>query len=219
MLPNTFLFNSTWWCENCTRGLNFRFILFLDIYTKQLFLSKLRCANKRRSMKRVKWMKNSLNSFAFILWLDKDGGASVFWRPEVFSFAISLNRNRGNSGRPRSGRSPRNIAAVRWELNRNPTATIRRNNVPQVSRSTFNRIVNLDLRWHPYKLIHRHALRRGDYQRSDFCHWLLQRPKRFLGELLIGDEATFYVNEKVQLIMSDVTPLKTILQTSTMTYL
>ena len=114
------------------------------------------------------------------------------------SFATSLNRNRGNSGRPRSGRPQRNIAAVRQELNRNPTATIRRNNVPQVSRSTFNRIVNLDLRWHPYKLIHRHALERGDYQRrSDFCHWLLQRPRRFLGELLIGDEATFHVNGKV----------------------
>ena len=29
-------------------------------------------------------MKNILNSFAVILWLDKDGGASVLWRPEVF---------------------------------------------------------------------------------------------------------------------------------------
>ena len=114
------------------------------------------------------------------------------------SFATSLNRNRGNSGRPRSGRSQKNIAAVRRWLNRNPTATIRRNNVPQVSRSSFNRIVNLDLRWHPYKLIHRYALRRSDYQRrSDFCPWLLQRPRRFLGELLIGDEATLHVNGKV----------------------
>ena len=81
------------------------------------------------------------------------------------SFAPSLNRNRGNSRRPRSGHFPKNIAAVRRDLNRNPTATIRHNNVPQVSRSTFNRIVNLDLPWHRYKLIHRHALRRGNYQR------------------------------------------------------
>ena len=28
--------------------------------------------------------KNSLDSFAFILAWNKDGGASVFWKPDVF---------------------------------------------------------------------------------------------------------------------------------------
>ena len=32
-----------------------------------------------------------MNSFAFIFWLNKDGGASVFWRPLSFKFTRNLN--------------------------------------------------------------------------------------------------------------------------------
>ena len=45
--------------------------------------------NKTRSKKRFKLKQNSLNSFAFIRWLNKDGGASVFWRPQVF-YGVNL---------------------------------------------------------------------------------------------------------------------------------
>lgn len=113
-------------------------------------------------------------------------------------FATSLNRNAGNSGRRRTARSQRNIEAVRQELVHHPTSSIRRNNVPQVSRSSFQRIVKLDLNWHPYKIVLRHQLRPGDFQRRmDFSEWILNRPQRFLGELIIGDEATFRVDGKV----------------------
>ena len=51
----------------------------------------------------------------------------------------SLNRNKGKSGRRRTGRSEENIAAVRELLEENPHVSSRRNPVA-VMQSTFNRI-------------------------------------------------------------------------------
>ena len=44
-------------------------------------------------MKRFEWKKNSLNSFDFILWLNKDGGTSVFWRPGIFTLLTYNHRD------------------------------------------------------------------------------------------------------------------------------
>ena len=57
----------------------------------------------------------------------------------------SLNRNKGNSGRRRTGRSEENIAAVRELLEENPHVISRQNPVA-VMQSTFNRITRLELR-------------------------------------------------------------------------
>ncbi len=45
----------------------------------------------------------------------------------------SLNRNKGNSGRHRTARSARNVAAVGAEIARNPGCSSRRNGVPQLT--------------------------------------------------------------------------------------
>ena len=101
----------------------------------------------------------------------------------------------GHSGRRRSGRSELNINAVRQVLehaqNNNQGISSRRNGL-QLTQSTFNRITRLDLRYHPYQMIRRHELLARDRERRiAFSNWFLQRPPRFLEDLLIGDEACF----------------------------
>ena len=76
----------------------------------------------------------------------------------------SLNRNKGNSGRRRTGRSEENIAAVREVLEENPQVSSRQNPVA-VTQSTFNRITRLELRWHPYRMYVRHELLDTDWPR------------------------------------------------------
>ena len=88
----------------------------------------------------------------------------------------SLNRNLNHSGRKRTGRSEINIDAVHDELINNPvkaTCRIKNTNLPS---ATFNRIVRIDLKWHPYKIQRRHELQAADYQRRvRFCEWFLQK--------------------------------------------
>jgi hypothetical protein len=54
--------------------------------------------------------------------------------------ATSRNRNKGKSGRPKVARSQQNVDAVRAELTANPEASTRRNNLPHLTKSSFNRI-------------------------------------------------------------------------------
>ena len=63
-----------------------------------------------------------------------------------------LNRNKGNSGRHRTGKSEANIEEVRVRLAAHLTGTsARRNGVGLPSAtSTFNWITTLDLNVHPY---------------------------------------------------------------------
>ena len=60
----------------------------------------------------------------------------------------SLNRNKGNSGRRRTARSEENVAAARDLLEETPRGVSARRNAVEVSKSSFNRITRLDLRWH-----------------------------------------------------------------------
>ena len=54
----------------------------------------------------------------------------------------SLNRNKGNSGRIKAGRSEENIAAVAQQLANNPHVSSRRNGLG-LPWATFNRITRL----------------------------------------------------------------------------
>ena len=112
----------------------------------------------------------------------------------------SLNRQEKNSGRKRTGRSPENIDAVQTAPQNNPSGLSCRVNTLGLPSATFNRIVRVDLRWHPYKMHLRHHLKAGDFaRRTHFCEWFneqLQNP-RFLFNLVIGDEAGFAMNGKV----------------------
>ena len=119
---------------------------------------------------------------------------------KFMAHATCWNRNEYNCGRHRTGRSPQNIADVQQALQQDPTGTSCRRNNLQIPRATFNRIVRLDLEWHPYKLQLRHELLAGDYyRRVRFSRWFLDklRDNRFLANLVIGDEAGFAMNGRV----------------------
>ena len=112
----------------------------------------------------------------------------------------SLNRNAVRSGRPKSGRSNENIDRVQETLKDNPDNIACRRNGLGLSKSTFNRICKIDLKWHPYKMRERHELKPTDPgRRIQFCQWLLNkcRDRRFLHNFLIGDEAGFAMNGRV----------------------
>ena len=89
----------------------------------------------------------------------------------------SLNRNRGNSGR-RSVRTVENINAVRDVLQDNPHVSCRRNPIP-ISRTSFNRITKIDIKWHPYRMHVRNELLSGDFaRRLNFARWFNERCRR-----------------------------------------
>ena len=112
--------------------------------------------------------------------------------------ATSHNLNKDNSGRARTGRSQLNIDQVRQALQEDPTISARRNPLVNITKSTFNNITRLDLQWHPYIMERRHSLRPEDLQRRmTYCQWLVNTQPRFLSDVLIGDEATFPMNAKV----------------------
>ena len=113
----------------------------------------------------------------------------------------STNLNAGHSGRRRTARSQPNIDAVRQVLehvrHNNQRISSRRNGL-QLTQSTFNRITRLDVRYHPYQMIRRHELLARDHERRmAFSNWLLQRPPRFVQDLVIGDEACFSLNSSL----------------------
>lgn len=109
------------------------------------------------------------------------------------------NLHKGNSGRRRTGRTRANVDAVTNLLENGNQVSCRRNMLGLPS-STFNRIVRLDLKWHPYKVHLRHQLQAGDYaRRLRFAHWFRNacRNNRFLFNAVVGDEASFGMNGKV----------------------
>ena len=109
----------------------------------------------------------------------------------------SLNLNKGRSGRRKSARTDDNIATVQQELDNNPHVSARRNGLG-LSKSSFQRIVRRDIRWYPYKMRLRHQLLEADMpKRRQYCQWLLDRAPRFHEDLIIGDEASFFMNGKV----------------------
>ena len=109
----------------------------------------------------------------------------------------SLNLNKGRSGRRRTARTDDNIRAVQELLDRDPNVSVRRNGIG-IAPSTFNNIVRLDIQWYPYKMIRRHQLLAADLpRRLRFCQWFLDQQPRFLEQLVIGDEAAFFMNSKV----------------------
>ena len=127
---------------------------------------------------------------------------TTIWRlvKKYENHATSLNLNAKNSGRPRTGRSDDNIDLVQTELENNPDGVSCRKNGVGLPPATFNRICRLDLKWHPYRLQHRHELKPEDYDRRlNFARWLINKVRNpnFMSQLVIGDEAGFSMNGKV----------------------
>lgn len=117
------------------------------------------------------------------------------------TYGTSLNLNKGHSGRPRTARSEANVAAVRQQLIDHPRETSARRNGVGLSPASFNRITRQDLHFHPYHIHIQHELLPADLpRRQAFCEWLLERcvrNPRFLRNFMIGDEAAFAMNGKV----------------------
>ena len=106
----------------------------------------------------------------------------------------SLNRNKSNSGRRRTARNEENTAAVRELLEETPRGVSARRNAVAVSKSSFNRITKLDIRWHPYRMHVRHELLPNDLpRRLRYSNWFNERCRNqnFLQSIIIGDEAGF----------------------------
>ena len=112
------------------------------------------------------------------------------------------NRNKGNSGRRRTGRSAENVELVRNRLHKHPTGTSERRNGVGLPPATFNRITRLDLRQYLYRIHVRHQLFQRDFQRRlHFSRWLTERCERnenFLRNFVIGDDATFSMDGQVR---------------------
>ncbi|KAF2347235.1 Protein of unknown function DUF4817 [Trinorchestia longiramus] len=102
-----------------------------------------------------------------------------------------LNLNKGCSGRRKTVRTEENTEMVRTIIQENETVSCRKNN-SQLSKSSFNRIVERDLKWYPYKMHLRHQLADNDCVRCEnFVRWLLRKPHRFIDNIIVGDEAVF----------------------------
>ena len=125
--------------------------------------------------------------------------STILWNVRKYqTHGTSQNLNPGRSGRQRTVRSAQNIARVRGALNANPKMSCRRNNLPHISKSTFNRITRKDMRWHPYRIQSRFLLRPGDnVRRMNYSRWIVNQPQRFCDRILISDEASFSLKGEV----------------------
>ena len=93
-----------------------------------------------------------------------------------------------------------NIDMVRQSLLEDGLRSARRNGL-RLSRSSFNQIVKMDIKFHPYVMIRRHQLREGDPQQrlalcNRFVNTTAQNPD-FLDQLIISDEAIFSLNLEI----------------------
>ena len=91
------------------------------------------------------------------------------------SHGTILNRNKGNSGRLVTKRTPENIQLVHQQIEEHEGFSTRRNEL-DLSWSTIQRIIKKDLNYYPYKPKVRQELLEGDYdRRATFCGWLLDK--------------------------------------------
>ena len=106
---------------------------------------------------------------------------------------------KGNSGRRRTARTPANINAVQNALQNNERMSCRRNQLG-ISSATVNRIIRLDLAYHPYRVHNRHELKNADFpRRLQFARWFENscHNPRFLHNVVVGDEVAFGMNGHV----------------------
>ena len=111
-----------------------------------------------------------------------------------------LNMNKGRSGRRITTRTQENIETVREALDSNQERISGRRDGLGIPLSSFCRIIKKDLHWYPCKMIRRHDLKDGDYERrSHFCYWFMHQcnNRRFLANFVTGDKTGFALNGAV----------------------
>ncbi|CAH1991124.1 unnamed protein product [Acanthoscelides obtectus] len=110
--------------------------------------------------------------------------------------------NLPGSGRPRSVRTPENIAVVKESVRDDPKqSTTRRSQELGISRTSLLRILHKDLTVHAYKIQLTQELRRADHiSRRTFSDWLLEHRQidaNFSSKIMFSDEAHFTLNGTV----------------------
>ena len=119
-------------------------------------------------------------------------------------YGTSLNLNKSNSGRPRTARSPENIAAIRRLLEENPRSVSARRNPIQISPASFNRITRLDLGRTSYSMVVRYEFPSSDQlqsenvseQSNETCEDPSEDPNSS-ANVVIEDERTTTLDQKV----------------------
>lgn len=98
-------------------------------------------------------------------------------------------------GRPRTSRTDDNIERVMQSVRGDPQmSTRKRSSVLHLSRRSLQRILNLDLKLHPYKLQLTQELKESDFgARLAFANEMLNRFSNF-DNILFSDEAHFHIN-------------------------
>ncbi|CAH1985567.1 unnamed protein product [Acanthoscelides obtectus] len=110
--------------------------------------------------------------------------------------------NLPGSGRPRSVRTPENIAVVKESVRDDPKqSTTRRSQELGISRTSLLRILHKDLNVHAYKIQLTQELRRADhFSRRTLSDWLLEHRQidaNFSSKIMFSDEAHFTLNGTV----------------------
>ncbi|XP_068250329.1 uncharacterized protein [Palaemon carinicauda] len=110
-----------------------------------------------------------------------------------------------NSRRPKSSRTPHNIAAVRDSVIRSPSKSVRqRRQELGINQESVRRILNADLHFYPYRIQIKHKLT-PDYMRKRviMCQWFCDKINAvpdLLDNFWFSDEAHFlllgHVNSK-----------------------
>ncbi|GBP47364.1 hypothetical protein EVAR_38965_1 [Eumeta japonica] len=102
------------------------------------------------------------------------------------------------SGRLRTSRTEENIDVVRYLVHENPTQSIRKHSrALNILRSTLQRILKKDKKFHPYKVHLVQELKDTDAtNRISFVNEMMNR-FTLSNNVLFSDEAHFYINSHV----------------------
>lgn len=125
-----------------------------------------------------------------------DGKAIRRWI-EALEETGSTRRPRGN-GRPKTVRTPENVALVKAAVEQSPTRSARKHSLAlAISNRSFRRILRYDLSFHPYKIMIVQELKPTDFEnRRNCCQEMLNRipePSTFFS----SDEAHFHLSGNV----------------------
>ena len=108
-------------------------------------------------------------------------------------------QNLKKPGRRRTNRTPENIERVRVAFTRSHTRSANRQSlILRISKGSLDRILHKDLKFYPYKYQMAQHLSYQDKQaRLAFCQKFLNLHQGDIHNLLMSDEANFYLNGMV----------------------
>lgn len=118
------------------------------------------------------------------------------WVQKFEETGSTLDKQR--SGRPKTSRTEENIDVVQESVRENPTQSIRkRSSTINIPRSTLQRILKNDKKFHPYKIQLVQELKDTDpTNRLNFVNEMMNRFTSF-NNVLFSDEAHFHMNGHV----------------------